>query len=280
MKIQVLSDLHLEFGQFTLHGGETLLLAGDITVAALMRPNRTDKDARKFANRWKQFFFTECAKYDRVYYIMGNHEHYRGMFDNTADILREALEGTNVTLLDKQFVDLNDNWRLFGGTLWTDYNDGDWFAVHAAKDKMNDHTIIKKLKEGNEPVIGHVKTPYVGNFTPYDAMEEHKKTLEELIAGMYEWKDIDKNYIVMTHHAPCGKSVHSRFTGDILNYAYFTELGDWIADHPNLKYWFHGHTHYSFDYEVGNCRVVCNPRGYHGYEVNGAFNAKFEVEID
>jgi Icc-related predicted phosphoesterase len=279
MKIHVLSDLHLEFGQFTLKGGEVLLLAGDITVAALMPPNRTDKDARKFANRWKQFFHTECAKYDRVYYIMGNHEHYRGLFDNTADILREALEGTNVTLLDKEFVDLTDNWKLFGGTLWTDYNNGDWFAVQAAKDKMNDHTIIKKLHEGNEPVIGHEKTPYVGNFTPYDAMEEHKKTIEALICGLYEWKDIDKNFLVMTHHAPCGLSVHSRFTGDILNYAYFTELGEWMLDHPNIKYWIHGHTHYSFDYNVGETRVICNPRGYHGYEVNPAFKVDFELEI-
>jgi hypothetical protein len=30
--------------------------------------------------------------------------------------------------------------------------------------------------------------------------------------------------------------------------------------------WTHGHTHHEFDYMVGSTRVVCNPRGYIGYE--------------
>jgi len=37
-------------------------------------------------------------------------------------------------------------------------------------------------------------------------------------------------------------------------------------DHPQIKLWTHGHTHHEFDYMIGECRVVCNPRGYHGYE--------------
>ena len=28
-----------------------------------------------------------------------------------------------------------------------------------------------------------------------------------------------------------------------------------------LVLWVDGHTHDSFDYQVDNCRVVCNPRG-------------------
>ena len=32
------------------------------------------------------------------------------------------------------------------------------------------------------------------------------------------------------------------------------------AHQPDL--WIHGHTHTSFDYRVGRCRVLCNPRGY------------------
>jgi len=26
--------------------------------------------------------------------------------------------------------------------------------------------------------------------------------------------------------------------------------------------WLHGHTHAFADHRIGNCRVVCNPRGY------------------
>ena len=37
-------------------------------------------------------------------------------------------------------------------------------------------------------------------------------------------------------------------------------------DRPQIKLWTHGHTHHEFDYMVGSTRVVCNPRGYVGYE--------------
>jgi hypothetical protein len=37
-------------------------------------------------------------------------------------------------------------------------------------------------------------------------------------------------------------------------------------DHPQIKLWTHGHTHHKFDYMIGETRIVCNPRGYEGYE--------------
>ena len=47
-----------------------------------------------------------------------------------------------------------------------------------------------------------------------------------------------------------------------------SELPRSFFDVPSL--WIHGHIHESFDYDVGNCRVLCNPRGYlqygHGLE--------------
>lgn len=272
MKINILNDLHLEFDRgptLALPGGETLLLAGDICVAAYLRPNRTDKDARKHVNVCKAFFHQECAKYERVYYVMGNHEHYNGIFDYTAETLREFLEGTNVTLLDKEWVKLKDGWSLFGGTLWTNYNNRNWFAMHAAKDKMNDHTIIKCMQQDNK----------LTRFLPTDAADEHDRCFAEIAEGMYDMDRIDDNKIIMTHHAPCGKSIHPRFTGDLLNYAYYTELGNEIADNLTFKYWIHGHMHDTWDYTVGECRVLCNPRGYQGHQLNPEFNTQFEFEI-
>lgn len=272
MKIQVLNDLHIEFDHShtmpKLKGGDVLLLPGDVCVASFLNPRRTDKDGRKHKKACEKFFKEECAKYDRVYYIMGNHEHYHGVFENTPEILRDFLKDTNVTLLDKEFVELNDQWQLFGGTLWTDYHDQDWFAMHAAKDKMNDHSIISRFKDN-----------FVGKFLPHDAVQEHRETIKILEENIYEMERIDRPTIVMTHHAPTGKSVHECFTGDILNYAYYTELSELILDHPNIKYWVHGHTHFSFDYNVGDCRVICNPRGYQGHETNADFDLNFEFEI-
>lgn len=267
MKITVVTDLHLEFDKnptMKLAGGDILLLPGDVVVATYLRPERTDKDAKKATRIARAFFDEECAKYNRVFYIMGNHEHYSGIFNNTSDVLREFLQGTNVTLLDKEFVDLNETWQLFAGTLWTDYNNQDWFAMRAAKDKMNDHSIIKMLK----PSVSHPHGEIMGNFLPHDAYVEHNKTLDALENGIYDMARIDRPTIVMTHHAPTLESIMPQYKGDILNAAYASDLSEQILRHHNIKYWFHGHMHDSIDYMVNQCRVVCNPRGYAGYEMN------------
>ena len=280
MKIQVASDLHLEFDHhptFKLNGGDILLLVGDVAVATYLRKNRTDKLAKKHERVAREFFFHECAKYNRVFYIMGNHEHYHGIHDYTVETMREFLEGTNVTVLDNEWADLDHNcgWQLFGGTLWTDYNNQDWFAMHAAKDKMNDHHIIKKLKP--------VANPYgemMGRFLPVDAYAEHNKTLEALENGIYDMARIDRPTIVMTHHAPTHQSIMPQYKGDLLNAAYASDLSEQIMRHANIKYWFHGHMHDYIDYNVDQCRVVCNPRGYAGYALNEAFNPEFTITID
>ena len=94
----------------------------------------------------------------------------------------------------------------------------------------------------------------------------------------------DKKFIVMTHHSPSMKSVHPKFGVDALNYAFSnTRLEDFIMDNPNIKYWVHGHTHDSHDYMIGECRVVCNPRGYARqgsvFGENKNFNIDLTLEI-
>lgn len=269
MRVHLQSDVHIEFDIEPTHklpGGDVLLLAGDVCVTDLLRKERTDKKARRHTRVCDAFFKEECAKYDKVYYIMGNHEHYHGVFDNTAMIMREYLKDTNVTLLDKEWADLNDHWAIFGGTMWTDFNGGDWFAVQDAKEKMNDFRIIEKTRPEK-----------VGTFHPNDTIEEYQDTIAELVSGIFDRPD--KKVIVMTHHAPTAKSVADRFVGMRLNAAYYTENSTYIMDTPQIKYWFHGHMHDYFDYIVGDCRVVCNPRGYAGYELNEEFKPEFEVVL-
>jgi hypothetical protein len=56
-------------------------------------------------------------------------------------------------------------------------------------------------------------------------------------------------------------------------------LNDLILSNPQIKLWTHGHTHHEFDYMIGDCRVVCNPRGYKNYEDRADnFELKF-VEV-
>jgi len=243
-----------------LPGGDVLLLAGDVCVADYLRPERSDKDARRQRSRYLRFFHEECTKYARVYYVMGNHEHYRGCFHETANVLRAALDDTNVYLLDKEFVSLTDEWELFGGTLWTDFSKDDWFVKQHASTHMNDHHQV--FRDEKKKVL----------FTPNNALAEHQECLAVLKAGLEERKN--KNVLVMTHHAPHYGSITQRFRNQpTSNGCYYSDQEELMLDNPNLKCWVHGHVHDSLDYMVGDCRVVCNPRGYAGHALNAEFDA-------
>ncbi len=46
------------------------------------------------------------------------------------------------------------------------------------------------------------------------------------------------------------------------------------------EYWIHGHTHDSFDYGLGMCRVMCNPRGYPVNRMTGTYeNPNFNPQL-
>jgi hypothetical protein len=61
--------------------------------------------------------------------------------------------------------------------------------------------------------------------------------------------------------------VHEHYRHDReMNGGYASDLTEFILDNENILFWTHGHMHDPSDYMVGQCRVICNPRGYVGYE--------------
>jgi predicted phosphodiesterase len=54
---------------------------------------------------------------------------------------------------------------------------------------------------------------------------------------------------------------------------------DELVARSGAALWIHGHTHVSQDYRIGNTRVICNPRGYAGYELNPAFDPRLIIEV-
>ena len=89
-----------------------------------------------------------------------------------------------------------------------------------------------------------------------------------------------KKYVVVGHHAPSFSSISAQYQGQtIMNGGYASDLSDFILDHPQIKLWTHGHMHQCFDYMIGSTRVVCNPRGYEGYEPDSLWNPQILLEI-
>jgi hypothetical protein len=112
-------------------------------------------------------------------------------------------------------------------------------------------------------------------------LEDHKFTMRRLTKELEMYPDND--FVVMTHHCPTFLSIHPKYGTDTLNYAFSSNLSEFILDNPRIKYWVHGHTHDSFKYAVGGCQVLCNPRGYtRSTSVppeNAAFDPNFFFEV-
>ena len=203
-------------------------------------------------------FVVRCAeKFKHVILIMGNHEHYHGDFAKTANIIRGTFGDLhNVHFLDKEWCIINGV-LFFGGTLWTNMNNEDPLTMHNIRMMMNDFNCVKNGIKTDDK--------YYSVFMPEDAVEDHyafRRGLDEVLA-----LHPDLPTVVVGHHAPSRASTHPRYKDEfIMNGAYSTNLDDFILDRRQIKLWTHGHTHEDFDYMIGTTRVVCNPRGYDGYE--------------
>ena len=264
MKFALASDIHLEFGDIELNnteGADVLILSGDICVAK----DLAFKDSER-SKKWMKFFENCSEQFDNVIYIMGNHEHYYGDFAKSYVQLRDALsELSNVHVMEKEFVSFNDV-IFICGTLWTDMNKEDPSTLYGIKGYMNDYRIIEdsanpvhyRDADGNS----HIR---MGKFTPEQSVIEHKamlKLIDEVVANLPNEK-----FVVVGHHAPSKLSTKPKYQDDtMVNGAYSSDLSEFIMDRPQIKYWTHGHTHDAFDYMIGSTRIVCNPRGYDGYE--------------
>ena len=101
---------------------------------------------------------------------------------------------------------------------------------------------------------------------------------EYIFPEIVKQKEDGKKVVVVTHHLPSFQSIPERFRGESLNGAYASELFEDIMEtQPDI--WCHGHTHGSSDYMIGNTRILCNPRGYHGHELNPDFNDSFTIDL-
>lgn len=264
MHVDLVSDLHLEFGDLVLPGGDILIISGDACEAryldkAAYGPDTvyfSFEDPRRKFTRFQRFFEEECVKYRTVVMVMGNHEHYGGQFEKTYDHIKANLPA-NVHLLEKESLVIDD--VLFvGATLWTDMNRADAMTMYHLKAGMNDYRIIRMQTNGNYHKL-----------TPERTYFEHQRTLEFLKIALQNNQEREQPLpvVVVTHHAPSKLSIKPCYEGDhLMNGGYSSDLSDFMLDHPEILVWTHGHTHDEFKYQIGSTTVLCNPRGYAGYE--------------
>ncbi len=272
MRIQVVSDLHLEFADINIqnnNNADVLVLAGDIMVAS-----KVLKPESEYGKRFRDFLSRVSFQFPHVVYVMGNHEFYdSGDFFKGVDVMRMACGvHDNIYLLERD-TKVIDDVVFVGGTLWTDMNKFDPITLHAVKDMMNDYRAIRNDQMGYR------------NLKPADTVDRHRLT-RDYIRHIVE-ENRDKKCVVVGHHAPSYQSVHEMYRSDhLMNGAYYSSLEDIMLDNENIKLWIHGHMHNTFDYTIGQTRVVCNPRGYHSLRGDGTYwgedtgwNQDFIIEV-
>lgn len=273
MKVSYTSDLHLEFLDYPdfskEKGGDVLLLCGDITTGNILRLIRTDAESRSQKKFFMNQMKTLCKKYTHIYYIMGNHEHYGSNFSETYTYLQEAFEEMQIPIVifDNTYTDF-DGWTFIGSTLWTSYGNADPIFMNCAHNGMNDYRLIGMSNGPFSSYVSHKATP---DFF----LAEHKASIDYIDKMT---KDAEK-VIVFTHMAPSHKHLNAIHCGNGLDHAYFTDLSEFIIDRPQIKYWISGHTHQHVDFNIGDCKMLSNPRGYYGEESYRNFKGLAHIEV-
>lgn len=214
-------------------------------------------------------FLDQVSDFDQVFFIMGNHEHYHGHLQSSAMILREFIkshgfDSDKYVVLDNDVVRLRDDTLLVGATLWTDMRrDNPQSHLYVGRG-MNDFRLIQY---GDRDEVGMAPI-----FTTYHALEEHRKSLTfiESVVG----SNLDKRIIMATHHAPSYQSNGRAYNGSEIVDGYCSDLEQFIIDHPNITDWVHGHTHVNVEYEIGQCRITSNMRGYVAYDFGTNFTGE------
>lgn len=261
MKLWILSDLHIEQSYWDLSDPrpeyDVLVAAGDIHVASE-------------AVRW----LADRAEGRPVVYVAGNHEWYGQVISQEAEKAMTIAAELGVHFLMNAEATIGDV-RFLGATLWTDYELMAPFplsetgAMIEASKFLSDHRLIDI-----QPDV---------RFTPTDALEFHRASRIWLTRELAAKPADIRKTVVVTHHLPDPRSIDPRFDGDVLNPAFASQMTD-LVERGGADLWIHGHTHSSCDYLAGDCRVICNPKGYGprrpgGPIENSRFDPRLVIEI-
>jgi Icc-related predicted phosphoesterase len=248
MKVQLLSDLHIEFDPYPYcpTDADVVVLAGDIHVG-------------ERGLHWA----IEQIKDKPVIYVLGNHEYYRNTYPQLLDKLKLKAAGSNVHILENEVFTL-DGVNFLGCTLWTDFALlGDpRVAGYHCQQVMNDCKKIKRM-------------PSYSKIRSLDIALIHRQSLTWL-GEQLTLKQGEIN-VVVSHHGPSMQSVPENRKGDLTTAGYISDLVGFIGFHKP-EFWVHGHLHNSNDYRLDTCRVLSNPKGYSG-QCNPAFDDGFCFDV-
>ncbi|MDE2414181.1 MAG: metallophosphoesterase [Comamonadaceae bacterium] len=261
MKLQLLSDLHLEvhphFSPSPAPDAELLVLAGDI--GSYQPGSQLADDDFGLAR------FSPLPQYagwpTPVVFVPGNHEYDGQDFDAAHLRLRRTCDRLGLIWLERESLVLQGV-RLVGTTLWSD------FDALAAQDAPAQR--LKSREKAFRAADFYLrKTGGTRHGAPFLAPQLREQALlcqawlREALAQPF-----DGTTVAITHFAPSLRSADPRYGLSPGTAGFCNALDDYL---PQASLWLHGHLHAPSDYlasgrhaegQPWRCRVVANPLGY------------------
>ena len=255
MKIQLLSDLHLESNPHLqiepAPDADLLVLAGDIGSY------QARKDGSPLPEpNWGLQRFSPLPQFAGwpvpVLFVPGNHEYDALDFDEAHEALRRTCDRLGLVWLERE------QWhhrgvRFVGTTLWADFD--------ALAQGLPPTEALKARDKAFRAANFYLRTMATQRGGAlFDAAAMRKQALlcqQWLTEALTE--PFEGHTVAVTHFAPSLRSADPRY-GLTPGTAGFCNTLDPLLAHADL--WLHGHLHCAHDYRVGRCRVFANPMGY------------------
>ncbi len=288
MKIQLLSDLHLEanpgFVPEPAAGADLLVLAGDIGSYQVRRDGSVMDEPD-----WGLRRFSPLPGFAGwpvpVLFIPGNHEYDALDVDVAHADLREACERLGIQWLECERLVI-DGVRWIGTTLWSDFDAlGEVPAPgekkgQAARRAANPegHRLAQRAKAFRAADFYLSRMGSTRHGKPFDA-----EAMRELGLECQAWlrqaldEPFDGPTVVVTHFAPTLHSADPRYGHSPGTAGFCNALDGWLGE---ADVWLHGHLHCPQDLRVGRCRIVANPLGYADKQEQDGFAPRCLVEVD
>ncbi len=260
LRIQIVSDLHLEFPDnrawLSAHPlevtGDILLIAGDTAYLDL-------PDSGRETYKAYDFWHWASRNYKQVIVCLGNHDFY-SYYDLA-------------TMPDNYCLEIRQNVKAY-------YNS----VVHLPDVDIIVSTLWSKIEPENEYMVERgvsdfYRIKYDGHsLNAQNFNAEHERCLAFIQQAVADSRA--KKKIVLTHHVPTQLCTAPEFKGSTINGAFTVELGNYIAD-SGIDYWIYGHSHRNIEAQIGATRIISNQLGYisHGeYRRNGFDPSKY-IEV-
>lgn len=232
MKINYISDIHVEFYKDNFNPlekfkitGDVLVIAGDLSIGKKVIPILQS--------------LAENNPEKNIVYIPGNHEFYSRKFipvKTIVDQIKENVTNENVFVLYRDIA-IMDGVNFIGCVGWPDGSNGPISSWEYAQ--YNDFHQIHGFSS-NCQKWGRADTIFL------------KNSLKKLK---------NQKNVVISHFLPVNELISKKFRGDYLNPCFANNWIRWINE-LEVEHWIYGHSHENIEKKIMNTNFYSNQLGY------------------